>query len=62
MTFTCRPGTDGRQHLLFLAQVSTAIGSSLDADATLRRPARLVVPVLADWCAVDLFEGMTSDG
>ena len=52
--------TDGMQRLLFLAQVSTAIGSSLDADSALRRLARLVVPVLADWCAVDLFEGETS--
>ena len=52
--------TDGMQRLLFLSQVSTAIGSSLDADSALRRLARLVVPVLADWCAVDLFEGATS--
>ena len=52
--------TDGMQRLLFLSQVSTAIGSSLDADNTLRLLVRLVVPVPADWCAVDLFEGETS--
>jgi len=52
--------TEGTQRLLFLSQVSTAIGSSLDADDALCRLARLVVPVLADWCAVDLFEGETS--
>ncbi|MCU1656246.1 MAG: DNA-binding protein [Pseudonocardiales bacterium] len=52
--------TDGTQRLLFLSQVSTAISSSLDADSALRRLARLVVPLLADWCAVDLFEGETS--
>ena len=49
--------TDGTHRLSFLSQVSTAIGSSLDADDALRRLARLVVPVLADWCAVDLFDG-----
>jgi sigma-B regulation protein RsbU (phosphoserine phosphatase) len=39
--------------------VSTAIGSSLDADSALRRLVRLVVPALADWCAVDLLDGET---
>lgn len=50
---------DGTQRMMFLSQVSSAIGSSLDADSALRRLARLVVPVLADWCAVDLLEGET---
>lgn len=52
--------TDGTQRLLLMSQVSMAIGSSLDADSALRRLARLVVPVLADWCAVDLREGETA--
>jgi len=51
--------TDETQRMTFMSQVSTAIGSSLDADSALRRLARLVVPVLADWCAVDLLEGET---
>jgi sigma-B regulation protein RsbU (phosphoserine phosphatase) len=51
--------SDGAQRLRFLSHVSTAIGSSLDADSASRRVARLVVPVLADWCAVDLLEGET---
>jgi phosphoserine phosphatase RsbU/P len=49
--------TDGTQRLMFMSQVSTAIGSSLDADSALRRLVRLVVPALADWCAADLLEG-----
>lgn len=51
--------TDGTRRLHFISQVSMAIGSSLDADSALRRLARLVVPVLADWCAVDRLEGET---
>jgi hypothetical protein len=47
---------DAMERLAFLSQVSTVISSSLDADSALRRLARLVVPVLADWCAVDLLE------
>jgi sigma-B regulation protein RsbU (phosphoserine phosphatase) len=50
---------DGMRRLAFLSQVSTAIGSSLEADSALRRLARLLVPALADWCAVDLVEGQT---
>jgi PAS domain S-box-containing protein len=38
----------------FLARASAALGSSLDYETTLRTLARLCVPVLADWCAVDL--------
>jgi phosphoserine phosphatase RsbU/P len=48
--------TDGTQRLMFMSQVSTAIGSSLDADSALRRLVRLVVPALADRCAADLLE------
>jgi sigma-B regulation protein RsbU (phosphoserine phosphatase) len=52
--------TDRTQRLMFMSQVSTAIGSSLDADNALRRLVRLVVPALADWCAVDLLDGETA--
>ncbi|MEU6602783.1 PP2C family protein-serine/threonine phosphatase [Streptomyces flaveolus] len=43
--------------LALLAEVTTALGSTLDADAGLRRVCRIMVPQLADWCAVDLLEG-----
>jgi len=38
----------------FLAQVGEVLASSLDYEETLARVARLAVPALADWCAVDL--------
>jgi PAS domain S-box-containing protein len=38
----------------FLAEASAALGASLDYEATLATVARLAVPALADWCAVDL--------
>jgi PAS domain S-box-containing protein len=38
----------------FLAEASEILVSSLDYEATLRRIANLVVPRLADWCAVDM--------
>lgn len=40
----------------FLAEASTALGVSLDYEATLATVARLAVPVLADWCSIDLAE------
>lgn len=42
-----------------LADAGETVGASLDTDATLRELARLVVPRLADWCAVDV---VTADG
>ncbi|HEU4563620.1 MAG TPA: ATP-binding protein, partial [Gemmatimonadaceae bacterium] len=38
----------------FLARASAVLGTSLDYQTTLAELARLVVPELADWCAVDL--------
>ncbi len=38
----------------FLAQAGQLLASSLDYAQTLQRVARLAVPWLADWCAVDL--------
>ncbi len=38
----------------FLADASTILSSTLDSEATLSHVARLSVPDLADWCAVDI--------
>jgi len=43
----------------FLARASALLSTSLDYEATLENVAQLVVPRLADWCAVDL---LTADG
>ena len=40
----------------FLAEASAVLASSLDYRETLASVARLVVPRLADWCAVDVLE------
>jgi signal transduction histidine kinase len=45
---------DERQRLAFLAEASRILAASLDYQATLTHLARLVVPHLADWCAVDI--------
>ncbi len=37
----------------FLAEAGQALAASLDYEATLATVARLAVPVVADWCAVD---------
>jgi sigma-B regulation protein RsbU (phosphoserine phosphatase) len=42
--------------LTLLTEVSTALSSTLDADAAAERLGRLLVPQLADWCAVDLLD------
>lgn len=44
----------GQDRLRFLADASRLLGSSLDYETTLQTLARLVVPDLADWCAVDI--------
>jgi serine phosphatase RsbU (regulator of sigma subunit) len=41
----------------FLAEASAELAESLDFAATLRTAARLAVPALADWCAIDIVEG-----
>ena len=40
----------------FLAEASSVLSSSLDYRETLAAVARLAVPILADWCAVDILE------
>jgi signal transduction histidine kinase len=42
--------------LRFLAQAGEALAGSLDPNLTLSNLARLAVPTLADWCAVDVAE------
>ncbi|HEX2180737.1 MAG TPA: PAS domain S-box protein, partial [Rubrobacteraceae bacterium] len=42
--------------LRFLSEASTELSSSLDYRSTLAGVARLTVPQLADWCAVDVLE------
>lgn len=48
------------EHLRFLARANELFSSSLDYEATLKNLAQAAVPVLADWCAVDLCK--SSDG
>ncbi|MCY1073079.1 ATP-binding protein [Archangium lansingense] len=43
-------------NLRFLAQASTLLATSLDYEDTLRRVATLAVPMLADWCGVDVVD------
>ncbi|MFE6667462.1 PP2C family protein-serine/threonine phosphatase [Streptomyces sp. NPDC057697] len=59
-----QPGALDRQSTLeaaarlrLLAEASAALASGLDAEESLRRLARLVVPHLADACVVDVLEG-----
>jgi PAS domain S-box-containing protein len=40
----------------FLAEAGRIVGSSLDSAATLRQVAELIVPGVADWCAMDLLD------
>ena len=44
-----------RRHA-FLGEATALLGSSLDYRATLAQVARLAVPHMADWCAVDVLE------
>jgi PAS domain S-box-containing protein len=43
-----------RQRLAVVAEASELLASSLDYQQTLTRLARLAVPRLADWCAIDM--------
>jgi serine phosphatase RsbU (regulator of sigma subunit)/anti-sigma regulatory factor (Ser/Thr protein kinase) len=45
------------ERLAFLAEASVLLSSSLDYRAVLEAVARLVVPRLADWCAIQLLDG-----
>ncbi|WP_305849511.1 sensor histidine kinase [Pyxidicoccus parkwayensis] len=52
-------GGDAEERLAFLSSAGELLSSSLDWRTVLRRLAELTVPVLADWCVVDL---LTDDG
>jgi signal transduction histidine kinase len=41
----------------FLNRASAQLSTSLELGTTLRKVARLALPALADWCAVDLLDG-----
>jgi signal transduction histidine kinase len=43
-----------RHQAAFLAEAVTVLSSSLDYEETLRSVARLAVPTMGDWCAVDI--------
>jgi PAS domain S-box-containing protein len=43
----------------YMAEAGRILGASLDTAATLRQVAALIVPGIADWCAIDLLD---SDG
>ena len=45
-----------RQAQSFLADATKELVRSLDWEATIQRVARLAVPVMADWCTVDVLE------
>jgi PAS domain S-box-containing protein len=47
---------DARLRLELLARASDVLGESLDFRSALGDLARLIVPDLADWCAIDLVE------
>src|SRR5215213_10251143 len=47
---------EGEKRLRFLAASGATLTSSLDYRTTLANVARLAVPTLADWCAVDVME------
>ena len=45
------------QSLAFLAEASKLLSASLDFKRTMRNVAKLAVPHVADWCAVDMLTG-----
>jgi PAS domain S-box-containing protein len=52
-----RAQAESRQRQLqFLAQASELLASSLDYETTLEHTAQLAVPMVADWCVIDLVE------
>src|SRR3954467_6616503 len=52
-----RPASmDPRSALGFLAQASGLLAASLDYEHTLSEVARLAVPDVADWCAIDIVQ------
>jgi PAS domain S-box-containing protein len=50
-----------RMRLDFLTEATTVLTSSLELDETLRRLTALAVPVLADWCSIDMLVEETGE-
>ena len=46
--------TENERRQRFLAEAGRVLASSLDCERTLAQVARLAVPALGDWCAIDL--------
>jgi signal transduction histidine kinase len=44
------------QRAVFLAQLSQELASSPEFEQTVQNAARLAVPIIADWCAVDIVD------
>jgi hypothetical protein len=53
---TRRQAEEAQRGLAFLSEASAMVSSSFDYQVTLADLARLAVPRLADWCAVDILE------
>jgi PAS domain S-box-containing protein len=51
-----RPVVDAETALRFLAEVSSALGGSLNYEETVQRVANLLVPRIADWAGIDILE------
>ena len=49
-----------QRRLAFLAEASIQLALSLDLETTLERVARSAVPVLADWCTLNLVDALGS--
>jgi PAS domain S-box-containing protein len=49
-----REAEEATRRAAFLAEAAAALSSSLDYERTLEAVARLAVPQVADWCAVDI--------
>ena len=47
---------ENQQRLAFLTQASSVINSSLNDEDTLNNIANVIVPDVADWCAIDIAE------
>jgi PAS domain S-box-containing protein len=50
---------ESEEQLRFLADAGSILASSLDYERTLQQVVRLAVPVLADYCVLDLVDGAT---
>jgi signal transduction histidine kinase len=57
VTLQIRDVTRDKQRQQFLSEASRVLSETLDYTETLRRLARLAVPRVADWCAIDIATG-----